>query len=358
MSRHDRKPDPRNLGLTLAIMTDEGWRWSPYRFLLNIYEGSTNGQNLSDRFGHLDCFFQHRYYFPMASLQANGITLEYEIHGSGTPLLLIMGLGGQLSSWPAGFVAELILRGFQVIIFDNRDSGLSTKGNLEPAPLSRQILATLSRRFAKSEYKLEDMANDAAGLLDELGIASAHVVGMSMGGMIAQSLAIAHPRKVRSLTSVMSTTGNKRVGHIGLKALPKLAKLTVGDESTYVERSVAIFGIVSGSSFVESEARATAEGDRARSYCPDGTSRQTSAIMASPDRTSQLETLRLPTLVIHGLEDALVVPSGGIATAKAVEGARLLMFPDMGHNIPRKRHAEIAEAIRENSLRAAVGSVA
>jgi pimeloyl-ACP methyl ester carboxylesterase len=290
----------------------------------------------------------------MASLQTNGITLEYEIQGTGTPLLMIMGLGGQLTSWTPGFVEELVARGFQVVTFDNRDSGLSTKGTLKPASMSRQILGTLARRFANSEYKLADMANDAAGLLDGLGIASAHVVGMSMGGMIAQSLAIAHPEKVRSLTSVMSTTGNKRVGRIGLKAMPKLAKLTVGDESTYVDRSVAIFDIVSGSSFNESEARATAQRDRARSYCPDGTARQTAAIMSSPDRTPQLQALRVPTLVVHGMEDVLVTPSGGMATAKAVEGARLLMFPDMGHNLPKKRHAEIAEAILENSERASV----
>jgi pimeloyl-ACP methyl ester carboxylesterase len=182
----------------------------------------------------------------MASLQANGITLEYEIHGVGQPLLLIMGLGGQLSSWSPGFVEEFVSRGFQVITFDNRDSGLSTKGTMEPAPMGRQILASFSRRFSKSEYKLVDMANDAAGLLDGLGIESAHVVGMSMGGMIAQSLAIAHPKKVRSLTSVMSNTGNKRVGHIAFKALPKMAKLTSGDQSTYVDRSVSIFRIVSG----------------------------------------------------------------------------------------------------------------
>lgn len=292
----------------------------------------------------------------MASLQANGITLEYEIQGTGTPLLLVMGLGGQLSSWPTAFVAELVARGFQVITFDNRDSGLSSKGTMKPAPLNRQILATLFRRFANSEYKLADMANDVAGLLDGLGIASAHVVGMSMGGMIAQSLAIAHPSKVRSLTSIMSTTGNKRVGHIGFKVMPKLAKLTVGDEATYVERSVAIFRIVSGSSFNESEARTTAEGDRARSYCPDGTARQTAAIMSSPDRTSRLEALQVPTLVVHGLEDVLVVPSGGIATAKAIRGARLLMFPDMGHNLARKRHAEMAEAILDNSKRALASS--
>jgi pimeloyl-ACP methyl ester carboxylesterase len=290
----------------------------------------------------------------MASLQANGITLEYEIQGTGTPLLLIMGLGGQLSSWSPGFVDELVARGFQVLTYDNRDSGLSTKGTLPPASMRRQILGTLARRFANSEYKLADMANDAAGLLDGLGIASAHVVGMSMGGMIAQSLAIAHPGKVRSLTSVMSTTGDKRVGRIGLKAMPKLAKLTVGDESTYVDRSVAIFDIVSGSSFNESEARATAQRDRARSYCPDGTARQTAAIMSSPNRTSHLQALRVPTLVVHGMEDVLVTPSGGMATAKAIAGARLLMFPDMGHNLPKKRHAEIADAILENSQRASV----
>jgi pimeloyl-ACP methyl ester carboxylesterase len=288
----------------------------------------------------------------MPSLQANGTTIEYEIQGTGSPLLMIMGLGGQLSSWSPGFVEEFVTRGFQVITFDNRDSGLSTKGTMKPAPMSRQVLGSFFRRFAHSEYTLADMANDSAGLLDGLGIESAHVVGMSMGGMIAQSLAIGHPRKVRSLTSIMSTTGNKRVGHIGFKVMPKLAKLTVGDESSYVERSISIFRIVSGSSFNEAEARTMAEGDRARSYCPDGMARQSAAIMSCPDRTPKLQGLRVPSLVVHGMEDVLVVPSGGIATAKAIPGARLLMFPDMGHNLPQKRHAEIAEAVLENSQRA------
>jgi pimeloyl-ACP methyl ester carboxylesterase len=288
----------------------------------------------------------------MASLQANGITIEYEIHGTGVPLLMIMGLGGQLTSWTPGFVDEFVSRGFQVITFDNRDSGLSSKGTMAPAPMSRQILASFSRRFAKSEYTLTDMANDAAGLLDGLGIESAHIVGMSMGGMIAQSLAIGHPKKVRSLTSVMSTTGNKRVGHIGFRVMPKLAKLTAGDKASYVERSVSIFKIVSGSSFNDAEARATATRDRARSFCPDGTARQTAAIMSTHDRTAQLQTLQVPALVVHGMEDVLVVPSGGIATAKAIPGARLLMFPDMGHNLPKKRHSEMAEAVLENSQRA------
>jgi pimeloyl-ACP methyl ester carboxylesterase len=290
----------------------------------------------------------------MASLQANGMTIEYEIHGTGTPLLLVMGLGGQLTSWPSGFVSELAGKGFQVITFDNRDCGLSTKGTMVPTSLSKQILATFTRRFAQSEYKLADMANDAAGLLDGLGIASAHVVGMSMGGMIAQSLAIGHPGKVRSLTSIMSTTGNKRVGHIALRAMGKLAKLTRGDETTHAERSVSIFRIVAGSSFDEAEARALATADLARSYCPDGTARQTAAIMSSPDRTPQLKALRVPTLVVHGLEDVLVVPSGGVATAKAIPGARLLMFPDMGHNLPQGRRTETIEAIVENTQRAAL----
>lgn len=288
----------------------------------------------------------------MANVQANGITIEYERYGQGDPLLLIMGLGGQLISWQPAFIDKLVAQGFEVIAFDNRDGGLSTKGTWPPVPLGKQLAGTLFRKFAKSEYKLADMADDAAGLLDALGIESAHIVGMSMGGMIAQSLAIAHPQKVRSLTSIMSTTGNKRVGRIATRILPKLNKLTVGTADTYPERSVEMFRLFAGSLFDPQEALETAKAGRTRSYCPEGTARQTAAIMASPDRTPQLANVKAPTLVIHGLEDKLVLPSGGIATANAIPGARLLMFPDMGHNLPAARHDEIVAAIKANTQRA------
>lgn len=288
----------------------------------------------------------------MANVQANGITIEYERYGQGDPLLLIMGLGGQLISWPKGFIDKLVAQGFEVIAFDNRDGGLSSKGSWPRVPMAKQIAGIFFRKLAKSEYKLSDMANDAAGLLDALGIERAHVVGISMGGMIGQSLAIAHPKKVRSLTSIMSTTGNKRVGGIAPRILPKLGKLTEGPPETYPARTVEMFGLFSGTHYDQNEALELAKVAQARSYCPEGTARQSAAIMASPDRTIPLGNVKAPTLVIHGLEDTLVLPSGGIATAKAVPGSRLLMFPDMGHNLPKPRHDEIVAAIKANTQRA------
>ena len=289
----------------------------------------------------------------MAQAQANGITLEYEVLGEGEPLLLIMGLGGQLISWPAGWVDALVARGFQVITFDNRDIGLSTKST-KPAPTLRQtILGGIFPRTIKSEYHLSDMADDGAGLLHALGIESAHVVGMSMGGMIAQELAIRHPGKVRSLTSIMSTTGNRRVGRASLRLLSKLNKLLHVPADQRLSAGVETFRLISGSHFDADDARRSIVDGMARSDDREGTARQTAAIGSSPDRTPALNRLDVPALVVHGLQDPLVMPSGGIATAKAIPGARLLMFPDMGHNLPNHRWDEMFDAIEANARRAA-----
>ena len=296
----------------------------------------------------------------MSSVSSNGITVEYEVQGAGEPLLLVMGLGGQLIAWPQNFIEQLVSRGFKVITFDNRDSGLSTKGVSAPQPMWRQLLGTISRRFVSTEYLLSDMADDAVGLLDALGIESAHVVGISMGAMVAQLIAIGYLTRVRSLTSIMSTTGDRRVGRVAPKLLVRLPKLLKGGADSAVARSVELLRLVSGSSFDEAEARDLLEIALHRSYCPDGTARQTAAIMASPDRTDALQALSAPALVVHGLEDTLVQPSGGLATTRAIPGARLLMFPDMGHNLPKPRHAEIAEAIADLALRrpAMIGQIA
>ncbi len=288
----------------------------------------------------------------MTKAHSNGITIEYEVHGEGEPLLLVMGLGGQLVSWPVGFVDGLVKRGFQVITFDNRDVGLSTKGMSAPMSTAKLLAGVLAPRLMRSEYVLSDMANDAVGLLDALGIASAHVMGISMGGMISQSIAIGHPSRVRSLTSIMSTTGNRRVGQPSIRLVWKMRKLIGGPQNTAIESGVELFRLVSGSSFDEAEARSLGAAALARDFDPDGTARQTAAIMASHDRTEALCNVRIPALVIHGLEDPLVKPSGGMATARAIPGARLLMFPDMGHNLPARRWPEILDAIEANTLRA------
>jgi pimeloyl-ACP methyl ester carboxylesterase len=283
---------------------------------------------------------------------STGITLEYEVHGEGDPLLLVMGLGGQLVAWPATFIAGLVDRGFQVITFDNRDIGLSTKIDAAPPTKTQSAMFSISRRFAKSAYLLSDMAKDAVGLLDALNIERAHVVGMSMGGMIAQTMAIEHPSRVRSLTSIMSTTGNPRVGRPKTSVLLRAGKLTRGSKETFPDRQAALFKLFSGSLYDELEIREVAKLSVERNFTPDGTARQMAAIMASPDRTPQLKKLNVPTLVVHGLEDGLVQPSGGYATTKAIPGARLLAFPDMGHNLPQARIPEILDEIKRNTLRA------
>jgi pimeloyl-ACP methyl ester carboxylesterase len=283
---------------------------------------------------------------------STGITLEYEVHGDGDPLLLVMGLGGQLVAWPATFISGLVDRGFQVITFDNRDIGLSTKIDAAPPTKTQTAMFSISRRFAKSAYLLSDMAKDAVGLLDALNIERAHVVGMSMGGMIAQTMAIEHPSRVRSLTSIMSTTGNPRVGRPKTSVLLRAGKLTRGSKETFADRQAALFKLFSGSLYDELEIREVAKLSVERNFTPDGTARQMAAIMASPDRTPQLKKLNVPTLVVHGLEDGLVQPSGGYATTKAIPGARLLAFPDMGHNLPQARIPEILDEIKRNTLRA------
>jgi pimeloyl-ACP methyl ester carboxylesterase len=288
----------------------------------------------------------------MASIKTNGITMEYESTGDGEPLLLIMGLGGQLTDWPENVPELLASRGFRVIAVDNRDQGLSTEMDWTPPSQAKSVLGTVVGRPPKAGYLLSDMAADTAGLLDALGLDSAHVVGASMGGMIAQTLAIEHPSRVRSLTSIMSNTGDRKAGRPAARLLAAMARLPEATPATAVDRSVQTFKLISGPHFDEEVHRRRAAHSVARSFRPAGTARQTAAIMASPDRTGGLRSLRVPTLVVHGLLDPLVRPSGGIATAKAVPDSRLLMYPDMGHDLPAPRLGETIEAIRRNAERA------
>jgi pimeloyl-ACP methyl ester carboxylesterase len=281
----------------------------------------------------------------MASVQANGITIEYEEQGEGEPLLLVMGLGAQLIDWPQNLVDEIAARGFRVIRFDNRDAGLSTAFTSKPPTNAEITRAFLFRRPMRSEYLLHDMAADAVGLLDVLGIERAHVVGASMGGMIAQTIAIEHPHRVLSLTSIMSTTGSRRVGQPTLKLILTAGRRPVPTQGDAVEMGIEMFRKVCGPTFDADEFRKLAEVSVARSFRPSGTGRQAAAIIASGDRTPALRSLRVPTLVMHGMLDPLVRPSGGVATAKAIPGARLVMFNDMAHDLPKTRHAEMADEI-------------
>lgn len=283
----------------------------------------------------------------------SGITLEYERRGSGDPLLLVMGLAGQLIDWPPEFVGALVDDGFEVVTFDNRDVGLSSKTDWTPPSQRRSVVAMLTRRPVKGVgYTMDDMADDAAGLMDALGFTSMHVVGMSMGGMISQALTIRHPDRVRSLCSVMSNTGDFRNGTISMKLLRRVGIPKAPDPATAGDDAVKLWRHISGDHFDEGETRRRAAAGIERAWTPDGVGRQTAAIAGSPDRTEALGSVTAPTLVIHGLKDLLVQPSGGTATAAAIPDSRLLMFPDMGHNLPAPRHAEIVAAIRANAGRA------
>lgn len=280
----------------------------------------------------------------MPSVDVDGITLEYERSGAGEPLLLVMGLGAQLTAWPVEMVQGLMDLGYDVIRFDNRDMGLSSTCDWEPPSPLRAFVRRLLRRPVETGYVIDDMADDAAGLLDALGIERAHVVGASMGGMIAQALAIRHPDRVASLTSIMSNPGDGSGGATA-KVLLGFARRPEPTKANAVDQAVATFRLISGPHFDEAEYRPLAEAAVERSFRPEGVARQTAAIMASGDRTEGLARLDIPALVVHGLLDPLVKPSGGVATARAIPGSRLLMFNDMAHDLPAPRLAEIVGAI-------------
>jgi pimeloyl-ACP methyl ester carboxylesterase len=281
----------------------------------------------------------------VSSATANAITIEYETTGSPTdpPMLLIMGLGGQLIAWDDDFVAALARRGFRVIRYDNRDVGRSTWFDEEGVP---DLTAGLARD-ARPAYLLADMADDAAGLLDALGIESAHVLGVSMGGMIAQSLVIQHPSRVRTLTSIMSTTGDRSVGAPHQEAIDALAVALPADRRAAIEHAVNSWRVIGspGFPFDEDRIRTSAGAAFDRAFHPDGAARQLVAIISSPDRTPGLANVGVPTLVIHGDCDLLVDPSGGKATAAAVPQAALWMIPGMGHALPPELFEEIADRV-------------
>lgn len=290
----------------------------------------------------------------MASVEvSNGITIEYDIRGDGEPILFIMGLGCQLTDWPEEFVDLFSARGYQVIRFDNRDSGLSSQTDWEPPSTRSSMMSMVTRRpLREVGYTVEDMAVDAAQLLGALDIDSAHVVGMSMGGMIAQAMAINHPNKVRSLCSIASKPGDRRSGGIALSLIRQLRRRAEPTRENAVDESVRMVRAIAGDHFDAERYRLNATVSVQRSFTPKGTARQAAAISGSPDRTKRLAITDVPTLVIHGMKDPLVKPSGGIATAAAVPGSRLLMLPDMGHDLPRPRWQELCDTIVVNIGRA------
>jgi len=258
-------------------------------------------------------------------------------------LLLVMGLGTQMIAWREEFCEALVARGLRVVRFDNRDNGRSTILRHIPPPTSRELIT----RNVRPGYTLADLAADAVGLLDHLGIREAHVAGASMGGMIAQLLAISHAERVASLTSIMSTTGGRDVGQPSLRLYPSLLRRAPRDRAGYVEFVVRMSREIGSPGFRadEAEVRAMAVRAHERGIHPSGTGRQLAAIMAAPDRTADLRRLDLPALVIHGLADRLVRPTGGRATAAAIPGARLEEIPGMGHDLPRALWPRLADAI-------------
>jgi pimeloyl-ACP methyl ester carboxylesterase len=284
---------------------------------------------------------------------ANGIELEYVTEGdpSDQPLLLVMGLGAQLITWPQGFVDGLRERGFFVIRYDNRDCGLSTK--FEGLP---EITALFAGDTSSAPYRVEDMADDAAALLSELGVERAHVVGASMGGMITQALAIHHADRFLSACSIMATTGDRSVGAPTGEAMTALLRPVATTREEAIEASLAGSRVIGSPKYPSDEAllRARAGAAYDRCYCPEGTARQLAAVLASPDRTEGLRGVHMPFLVIHGEDDPLVTVSGGEATAAAVPDAKLLTIPGMGHDLPEALWGDIIDAIVANTELAAV----
>lgn len=282
-----------------------------------------------------------------------GIDLCYQTFGdpSGDPLLLVMGLGGPMTWWNPDFCRELAERGFFVIRFDNRDTGRSTKvgGRVRRGSLVRSF----GGRGAPPPYTLDAMADDAFGLLDALGIASAHIAGVSMGGMIVQTMAVQHPERVRSLTSIMSTVGKRTVGWQHPKLLPLLIAPRGPGRAAYAETSARLWKLIGSPGYPEPHDAVLARAEETwdRGFSANGVMRQMLAILAQPDRTPRLRTLTMPTLVIHGLADKMVHVSGGRATANAVPGAELLLVDGMGHDLPRALYPSFADAIRRTADR-------
>ncbi|KRB78231.1 alpha/beta hydrolase [Nocardioides sp. Root190] len=283
----------------------------------------------------------------------SGVELCYQTFGDpdAEPLLLVMGLGGPMTWWDTELCVELAGQGFHVIRYDNRDTGRSSRSS------GRVTRPTLMRAFlgapTRAPYSISDLAADAFGLLDHLGLSSAHVAGVSMGGMIAQTMALEAPDRVRSLASIMSSTGRRTVGRQHPSLLPTLL-LARKDRDSYVEGSLAVWRIIGSPRFPKDEDELRARGRETwdRGVSRPGVLRQMMAVLTQPDRTRALMSLAVPTLVMHGLADKMVHVSGGRATAAAVPGARVVMIEGWGHDLPTPLFATYARAIRSNADRA------
>jgi pimeloyl-ACP methyl ester carboxylesterase len=282
---------------------------------------------------------------------ANGTTICYEAFGdpANPPLVLIMGLAAQMVVWDVDFCEQLAAKGYRVIRFDNRDMGHSSRAvSNGPVPTMPEIFAAqLSGKSIPIPYTLRDLARDTTGLMDALGIETAHIVGLSMGGMIAQELAINFPERARTLTSIMSSTGDPTLPPATPAAVAVLTREVPTDKDGYVESYVKAWAVLNGDQlpFDVERTTQTAALSFDRGLNRDGVSRQMLAILASGNRTAALGSVRLPTLVIHGTNDPLVPPEAGRATARAIPGATLVLVEGMGHTLPRQAWPQIIDAI-------------
>jgi pimeloyl-ACP methyl ester carboxylesterase len=288
---------------------------------------------------------------PMSNVSANNIRIEYETFGnpSSPPLLLIIGLGSQMIYWDESFCRQLAEAGLYVIRFDNRDVGLSTKWDQTGTPDVMDVIGKLmAGQKVTPPYTIEDMAADAVGLLDALSIEKAHICGMSMGGMIAQALAIGYPRRVLSLTSIYSTTGNPDLPRPKPEVMGLLLTPPPQERKPFIEFNLKVFRAITGPrfGFDEKWVRKLMGLAYDRSFCPQGDARQLVAILTQGNRKAGLKGVKVPTLVIHGDADPLVPMEAGKDTAEAVSGAKLKIIEGMGHDLPHgELWAQIAKDI-------------
>ena len=269
---------------------------------------------------------------------------------SDAPLLLIAGLTLDLTSWPQDMIDGLVAQGFYVIRFDNRDAGRTSPATTPPPGLLRRAL----RRHRGDGYDLAEMAGDEFALLDHLGVERAHVVGMSMGGMIAQTIAARHPARTASLTSIFSTTGAKRVGQPAVSTQLRMANPAARTRDEFIDKHVTLMQHIAGTGYPFDKAAATeyaagAWDRRLRQAAGDGVARQVNAILKSGDRTAELHKVTAPTMVIHGDRDLIVAPSGGAATAAAIRGARHVTIAGMGHDIAPGVIGRVVDLITGNT---------
>lgn len=284
----------------------------------------------------------------MPQAMNNDTVLEFETFGDPTDptVLLIMGFTAQMTAWPIELCEQIAGAGHHVVRFDNRDCGLSSKTAGNPPNVMAIVMAAMSGQpVGDVPYSLSDMASDAAAVLDALGVDQAHVAGASMGGMITQQMAIDHPTRVASITSIMSTTGSPTVGQPNPDAMAALLGTPPSERSAAIERNIELGRIISGPLFNEDLAREAATAAYDRSFYPVGAAFQMAAIAKSGDRTEALQQLEHRALVIHGAADPLITPSGGEATATAISQSTLLMLDEMGHDLPRPLWDTFVDAI-------------